>query len=75
VVLLGVFTWFFKMNNEPAPGSTVAVNISSELPKVSATEMANYLESIPEELNLEPISLAGVEEADLNEIMNEINEA
>lgn len=75
VALLGFFTWFFAMNNDAATGTTVAININSELPKLSATEMANYLETAPEELNVEPLSLAGVEEADLDEIMNEINEA
>jgi hypothetical protein len=75
VALLGFFTWFFVMNNRPGTGPTAAVNINSELPKVSANEMAIYLESVPEDLNLEPISLAGVEEADLDEIMNEINES
>jgi hypothetical protein len=75
VALLGLFTWFFALDNNPETGGTAAVNINSELPKVSAKEMATYLETLPEDLNLEPLSLAGVEEADLNEIMNEINES
>jgi hypothetical protein len=75
VAILGIFTWFFAMNNDAANGPTATVNINSELPKVSANEMASYLELIPEDPDVEPISLAGVEEADLNEIMDEINEA
>ena len=75
VALLGFFTWFFVVNNSSSSEGKVAVNIYSELPKLSATEMANYLETAPVDLNLEPLSLAGVEEADLDEIMKEINEA
>jgi hypothetical protein len=75
VALLGFFTWFFVVNNSSPTEGKFAVNIYSELPKLSATEMANYLETAPVELNLEPLSLAGVEEADLDEIMKEINEA
>jgi len=75
VAILGIFTWFFAMNNNVATGPTAIVNINTELPKVSANEMASYLESVPEDLDLEPISLAGVEEADLNAIMDQINEA
>jgi hypothetical protein len=75
LALVGFFTWFFVMNNNTVSGPATAININSELPKVSATEMANYLESIPDDPDIEPISLAGVEEADLDEIMNGINEA
>ena len=75
VAILGILTWFFAMNNDPGTGPVATVNVNAELPQVSDNEMASYLESVPEELDLEPISLAGVEEADLDEIMDGINEA
>jgi hypothetical protein len=74
--ILGIFTWFYLMNdgNETALPETVAVNLNSELPQVSETEISRYLATTPENIQVEPLSLAGVEETDLDEIMNEINE-
>lgn len=74
--VLGLGTWLFLMTQ---PSETrindSTLNINSELPKLSANEMTNYLDSLPEEINLEPISLAGVEDIDLDKVMENINES
>jgi hypothetical protein len=74
--ILGLFTWLYLVNNGNVTGQpeTVAVNLNSELPQVSESEISRYLATIPENIQVEPLSLAGVEEADFDEIMNEINE-
>lgn len=74
--IIGFFTWFFVINNnnEPVQPESVVVNMNSELPMVSESEISSYLATTPENIPLEPLSLAGVEEADFDEIMNEINE-
>ncbi|HEX5667168.1 MAG TPA: hypothetical protein VFX73_00125 [Chitinophagaceae bacterium] len=74
--ILGLFTWFYLANNgnETVQPETVAVNLNAELPQVSETEINSYLATIPENIQVEPLSLAGVEEADFDEILNEINE-
>lgn len=76
VAVLGVGIWLFQMNPKPAAKiNDTTLNINSELPKLSANEITNYLDSLPEEINLDPISLAGVEEIDLDKVMENINEA
>lgn len=74
--ILGFFTWFYLINNEneTVQPETLAVNVNTELPKVSENEINNYLSTIPENILVEPLSLAGVEEADFEEIMDQINE-
>ncbi len=75
--VLGFFSWFYIINsNNNSEGlKAVSFSISAELPTLSETEISSYLEATPEPIQIEPISLAGVQEADLDAIMNEISES
>jgi hypothetical protein len=76
IAILGFFTWFYTVNNNDVENAGLAqVNIKTELPNISESEINSFLATTPEPIQIEPLSLAGVQEADFDAIMNDINES
>ncbi|HLO82060.1 MAG TPA: hypothetical protein VK166_13925 [Chitinophagaceae bacterium] len=74
--ILGFFAWFYIINNNRIGiDGPALVNVNAELPKISETEINSYLATTPEPIQIEPLSLAGVQEADFDAIMNDITES
>jgi hypothetical protein len=77
IAILGFFTWFYIINNnnDVENAGSALININAELPNISESEINSYLATTPEPIQIEPLSLAGVHEADFDAIMNDINES
>jgi hypothetical protein len=71
VVLLGVFTLFYRLGDSTIPQAPL--NISEQLPALSTEELNGYLTSSPELMPVEPLSIAGLEEIDFENILDNVN--
>jgi hypothetical protein len=70
--VLGLFTWLYILNNSSNTDSRNCNSHNSELPKVSENEISSYLAITPENIQTDLITLAGIEDADMDEFRNEI---
>jgi hypothetical protein len=73
VALVGIFSLLYRANDvQPSPAAVV--NISSELPKMKASELNNYLLNSPDDVQAEPLSLAGLDDVDFESLIDEVND-
>ncbi len=71
--IVGLSSLFFAMNDHK-PTIQDQVNVVAELPKLDVSEMNLYLQSSPEFVQAEPLSLAGLEDIDFEGVINDLND-
>lgn len=71
--LIGIFSLLYRANDvQPSPAALV--NISSELPRMKSSDLNNYLLNSPDDVQAEPLSLAGLAEVDFESLIDEVND-
>lgn len=71
--LVGLFSLFFLIGNNEK-NHTPALHVSAELPKMNSTELNTYLLNSPDDVPEDPLPLAGLDEVDVETLINEVND-